>query len=411
MPAMYTLSQLAEAPAGRSVPAKSVPDLGRSRGRVKPEGSEAWSVDVLAYAAGVIDSDGSISIGLDRSAMRARRRGGGSIYRERVTLRQVDPQAVDLFHAVFGGSRFVYTPRRKRAHPLHSWQIGDRRASILLAALAPYLRLKRRQADLCVELRRLKDQRGIRRVGLEPGQAGDGPQHLAMGELRAEMLRLNRVDGRAARCASAAVKDVVLGAAEHPPGLLAYAAGVIDSDGSIGIIRKTYAMRILATTSQPTFSERVTVRQLESEAVDLLHRHFAGCRSVIVAKGKRWKRQPLQSLQLVDRNAAFLLAAVLPHLRIKSRQAELCLDMRRLKEESRRARFAYGRGHRGGGKRPAWITAAMEGVRAEILNHNRIEGRASRRTRLSRSGTTSASVSQERIDDRATKLVLGSEAG
>jgi hypothetical protein len=158
--------------------------------------------------------------------------------------------------------------------------------------------------------------------------------------------------------------------------LLAYAAGVIDSDGSIGILRETYAMRVLGTASQPTFSERVTIRQIEPDAVDLLHINFGGCRSVIA--GTRPKQQPLQSLQLVDRQAALLLAAVLPYLRIKKRQGELCLEMRRLKDESRRARFAYGRGHRGGGRRPDSITSAMELVRAEIVRLNRVEGRAQR---------------------------------
>ena len=157
--------------------------------------------------------------------------------------------------------------------------------------------------------------------------------------------------------------------------LCAYAAGVIDSDGSIGILRETHAMRASRAT-QPTFSERVTIRQIEPEAVDWLHGFFGGCRSVIAAK--REKRQDLQSLQLVDRQATRLLAATLPYLRIKRGQAALCLELRRLKEESRRARFARGRGHRGGGKRPESISLAMERVRSAIVEMNRIEGRAIR---------------------------------
>ncbi len=157
--------------------------------------------------------------------------------------------------------------------------------------------------------------------------------------------------------------------------LLAYAAGVIDSDGSIGILRETHAMRH-QRAGQPTFSERVTIRQIEPEAVDLLHEFFGGCRSVIA--GKRDNQQPLQSLQFVDRQAARLLGEILPYLRIKRRQAELCLELRQLKEESRRARFAYGRGHRGGGRRPESITVAMERVRSAIVELNRVNGRASR---------------------------------
>ena len=176
-----------------------------------------------------------------------------------------------------------------------------------------------------------------------------------------------------------------------PLDVLAYAAGVIDSDGSIGIQRETYAMRVLGTASQPTYSERVTIRQLGPEAVDLIYRHFGGSRGVLPPPKKpakrRWKRQPLQSLTLGDRKACSLLRSVLPYLRIKRRQAELCLEMRRLKDESRRARFAYGRGHAGGGRRPDWITAAMEAVRAEVMALNRVDGRAERRNPKPRSLT------------------------
>ena len=133
--------------------------------------------------------------------------------------------------------------------------------------------------------------------------------------------------------------------------------------------------------TQPTFSERVTIRQIEPEAVDLLHGFFGGCRSVIT--GKRKKQQEHQSLQLVDRQATRLLVATLPYLRIKRAQAELCLELRRLKEDSRRARFAYGRGHRGGGKRPESIGLAMERVRSGILELNKLEDRAIRRAKAS----------------------------
>lgn len=162
-----------------------------------------WPAVLLAYAAGVIDSDGSIGIRLDTYAMRVRRVKAGPVYKERVTLRQIEPQAVDLLHEAFGGSRFVSAPRNDRAQPLHSWQVVDRMAATFLAAIAPYLRIKRRQAELCVDLRRLKDESRKARFAYGRGHRGGGrrPEALAdaMAELRAEVMRLNRVEGRAAR--------------------------------------------------------------------------------------------------------------------------------------------------------------------------------------------------------------------
>jgi hypothetical protein len=135
--------------------------------------------------------------------MRVRRVQAGPVYKERVTLRQIEPQVVDLLHAAFGGSRFMSAPRNARAQPLHSWQVVDRMASTFLAAIAPYLRIKRRQAELCVELRRLKDESRKVRFAYGRGHRGGGPRPddltVAMGDLRNEIMRLNQIEGRAAR--------------------------------------------------------------------------------------------------------------------------------------------------------------------------------------------------------------------
>jgi hypothetical protein len=167
--------------------------------------AQQWPIELLAYAAGVIDSDGSIGIRLDTYAMRVRKLDAGPVYKERVTLRQIEPQAVDLFHASFGGSRFMTEPRNERAQPLHSWQIVDRMAATFLAAIGPYLRIKRRHAELCVELRTLKDASRKARFAYGRGHRGGGrrPDDLtmAMSDLRAEILRLNQVEGRADRIA------------------------------------------------------------------------------------------------------------------------------------------------------------------------------------------------------------------
>ena len=160
--------------------------------------------------------------------------------------------------------------------------------------------------------------------------------------------------------------------------ILAYAAGVIDSDGSVCIQRETYAMRVLGRASQPTFSERVVIRQIEPEAIDFLHGYFGGSRGVIRYRESKRRQQPMQSLTIADRKASAVLAVVAPYLRIKRRQAELCLEMRRLKEESRQARFARGRGHRGAGRRPESISLAMEAVHAEMAKENQVADRAAR---------------------------------
>jgi hypothetical protein len=139
---------------------------------------------------------------------------------------------------------------------------------------------------------------------------------------------------------------------------LAYAAGVIDSDGTIGVKRNTYSMRVVGDCGQPTYSERVCVRQVEPEAVELLHAMFGGRLGHSKPSVKRGRS--LYEWQVTDAKAAACLTALLPYLRIKSKQAENCLALRSVKESSKRARVAHGRGHTGAAPRSQEHSTAME---------------------------------------------------
>ena len=139
---------------------------------------------------------------------------------------------------------------------------------------------------------------------------------------------------------------------------LAYCAGIIDADGTIGIKRSTYAMRVRGDAGAPVFSERICVKQVTSEAVDLLKSLFGGRRGIDNPSAKRGK--PLHVWQVTDRQAVVCLRAILPYLRIKRAQAENCLALREVKEQSKVAKVARGRGHAGAAARPAHLTEAME---------------------------------------------------
>lgn len=158
---------------------------------------------------------------------------------------------------------------------------------------------------------------------------------------------------------------------------LAYCAGVIDSDGSIGVKRNTYAMRRIKDCAQPTFSERVCVKQVERGAVDLLKSLFGGYLGVTKATASQGR--PLWTWQVTDKRAAECLRAVLPYLRIKRNQAENCLRLREVKEASKSARVARGRGHQGSASRPDHLSDEMESLyrNAHTLNQVGVRERLS----------------------------------
>lgn len=149
---------------------------------------------------------------------------------------------------------------------------------------------------------------------------------------------------------------------------LAYLAGAIDSDGTIGVKKSTYAMRRVGDCSAPTFSERVALRQVQDTIPKMLQERFGG--SLYITKPSTQNGKPLWSWAATDLRATNCLKALWPYLRIKREQAENCLALRKVKERSKRARVARKRGHAGSAARPAHLSDAMEAhyLRAKELN-------------------------------------------
>lgn len=165
--------------------------------------------------------------------------------------------------------------------------------------------------------------------------------------------------------------DVLAGLAQiESDSVLAYCAGIIDADGSIGIRRSTYAMRVRKDATQPVYSERVCLKQVSPEAVDLLHGMFDGARYLQGPSARKGK--PLYTWECTNLKAATFLQAILPHLRIKVAQAENCLKLRMVKEKSKRSRVPAGRGHAGAAKRPVSLTDTMETLYLAAKNLNSV---------------------------------------
>jgi excisionase family DNA binding protein len=109
---------------------------------------------VLAYAAGVIDSDGYIGVKCAPS------------YSARVMVKQVTPQAIELLHELFGGWRSAMAPSAKRGRPLFTWEVHSAAAGRACEALMPYLRIKRPQAENAIQACRINAEPKRRRFVL-----------------------------------------------------------------------------------------------------------------------------------------------------------------------------------------------------------------------------------------------------
>lgn len=115
--------------------------------------------EVYSYLAGIIDGEGYI--GIKKAAPRID--CVNPCYHERVQVRMVRIDALQLLHDVFGGSLYKEQPHANNGRPLYCWQISDKKASTALTVLLPYLRVKRRVAQIVLRLRRVKDTAAPRR--------------------------------------------------------------------------------------------------------------------------------------------------------------------------------------------------------------------------------------------------------
>lgn len=109
--------------------------------------------ELLAYCAGVMDSDGHIGVHVNSYRVRAVGDAKQPTYQPRCAVKQIDPEAIELFHELFAGHRYLDDKNRKgSARPIHIWQVHSRATKAVLEAIRPYLRIKTKQADLALEL-------------------------------------------------------------------------------------------------------------------------------------------------------------------------------------------------------------------------------------------------------------------
>lgn len=120
---------------------------------------------------------------------------------------------------------------------------------------------------------------------------------------------------------------------------MAYLAGVIDSDGSIGVRRSTYAMRVRGDAKQATYQARVMVRQVDHGAIDLLTFYFGGTRYPQASQVPNGRT--LDCWEVHSAAVGRVLPHLVPFLRIKRERALNALEVCRLNSDPNRRRFEF----------------------------------------------------------------------
>lgn len=98
-----------------------------------------------AYIAGLFDADGSIMIASSR-------RKWASPYRVSLALTNRDLRLLTDLKTIYGGSINSIKPAKPWHSACYHWFIGSKKAVNVLREIYPFLRIKRAQADLALEL-------------------------------------------------------------------------------------------------------------------------------------------------------------------------------------------------------------------------------------------------------------------
>lgn len=152
----------------------------------------------LAYAAGVIDSDGCITVSKGR-----RTNHGGYTFAVTVCVGMKTEDVPQWFLATFGG--VVRTIRRNGAMsisadgrakyfpPVFRWEIYAQDRGNFLEAIAPFLKLKRARSEAAIKLVRMHRNRGN---STKAGFAGFCPISESEGQERYDLAKFIRAENQ-----------------------------------------------------------------------------------------------------------------------------------------------------------------------------------------------------------------------
>ena len=104
----------------------------------------------IAYAAGIIDGEGYIGIKVYKPS-----KSNGNInylYLPRIVIKMNSGEIMDFFHGMFGGTVNLVPQRDSGYFPGFAWELTGTRATKVLKQILPFLRTKKKQAEVLIRL-------------------------------------------------------------------------------------------------------------------------------------------------------------------------------------------------------------------------------------------------------------------
>lgn len=132
---------------------------------------------------------------------------------------------------------------------------------------------------------------------------------------------------------------------------LAYAAGIIDGEGHVGITK-----RHPKAMNNPKYTVRLGVDMTDKSPLLFLQRLFSIPNSKF-GIGKRYRKnhKPIFTLSLENEGAVVLCKAILPYLLVKEQQARIIIACRKLQDTTKDTRRVFVRTAKAVGNRSGTV--------------------------------------------------------
>lgn len=110
----------------------------------------SWSEKELAYMAGIIDGEGTISIDY---RFHRKNKSAHKYHRPYLSVPNTDKRLIDWIHQRFSGC-IAFRAAKNNSRALYEWHAKTSDLEKILNALLPYLFLKKEQAELILRIKK-----------------------------------------------------------------------------------------------------------------------------------------------------------------------------------------------------------------------------------------------------------------